>query len=117
MSHNVTHITLPPVNDTDGTGAGWFAGRNAALSQVESDYFFWMDDDFNFKDKEHVQVLEKLFEVIEESEFDIVAGSSGADTQWNSMGRFWIQPGKDGACTDQVHGSYGTLPNFPQCFV
>ena len=37
---NVTHILLPPVNDTDGTGSGWFAGRNAALSQVRPFRFF-----------------------------------------------------------------------------
>jgi len=30
---------LPEVNDTDGTGSGWFAGRNAALSQAAIKYY------------------------------------------------------------------------------
>ena len=73
---NVTQILLPPVSDTDGTGTGWFAGRNAALSQVETEYFIWMDDDFNFKDAEHAQILSEMFHVIEQSGFDIIAGSA-----------------------------------------
>ena len=116
---NVTHILLPPVNDTDGTGSGWFAGRNAALSQVETEYFIWMDDDFAFQDAQHAEVLEKMFNVIEKSGFDIIAGSAGQKSllDWIKGGRFTVRPGLAGPCVDQIQGSYGRLPNFPKCFV
>ena len=29
---------------------GWFAGRAVALALVETEYFYWLDDDFDIQD-------------------------------------------------------------------
>jgi len=42
---------------------GWFAGRALAISQVKTDYFLWVDDDFIFNEETDLgymlDVLEK----------------------------------------------------------
>ena len=42
---------------------GWFAGRALAISQVQTDYFMWVDDDFIFNQESNIgymlDVLEK----------------------------------------------------------
>ena len=60
-----------------------------------------------------------MFNVIHKSGYDIISGSSGNEKSmdWNSYGRFFVQSGSNGVCVDQMHGSYGALPQFPKCFV
>lgn len=51
---------------------GWFAGRNLAISQVTTKYVLWVDDDFLFTNKTKI---EKLVDVLEKTELDVVRGS------------------------------------------
>ena len=36
---------------------GWFAGRNLLVSQVQTEYFVWCDDDFVFHDQTDLALL------------------------------------------------------------
>ena len=36
---------------------GWFAGRALAISQVTTDFFVWVDDDFKFTAETDIQYL------------------------------------------------------------
>lgn len=48
---------------------GWFAGRNLAISQVNTKYVLWVDDDFLFDNKTKIEVL---VDVLEKTELDVV---------------------------------------------
>lgn len=37
--------------------AGWFAGRALAISQVATEFFVWVDDDFYFTELTDLQYL------------------------------------------------------------
>lgn len=56
---------------------GWFAGRGLAISQVETKYFIWMDDDLKVTEKTD---LEKLLEIIEDLNFDLIGAMF--DNSW-----------------------------------
>ena len=91
---------------------------------METEYFIWHDDDFNYNEGEHVEVLNSMFNVINKSGYDIIAGSSGKEQteadwpkEFSSSGRLFVQQGKNGMCVDHMHGAYGKLPGFPNCFV
>ena len=43
---------------------GWFAGRALVISQVETDYFVWVDDDFIFN---HESNLRYMLDVLEKT--------------------------------------------------
>ena len=60
-----------------------------------------------------------MFDTIRKSGYDIISGSTGNDKtlDWTLRGRFFVQPGLNGACVDHLYGSYGTIPEFPKCFV
>ena len=54
--------------------SGWFAGRALLISQVRTEFFVWVDDDFEFTDDTN---LEKLVEVISKTGYDVIGGSIG----------------------------------------
>jgi len=60
-----------------GSETGWFAGRGLAISQVETKYFIWMDDDLKVTEKTD---LEKLLEIIEDLNFDLIGAMF--DNSW-----------------------------------
>ena len=41
---------------------GWFAGRALAISQVETDFFVWVDDDFVFNTETDLQYMLDVIE-------------------------------------------------------
>jgi (N-acetylneuraminyl)-galactosylglucosylceramide N-acetylgalactosaminyltransferase len=104
---NVFHYKMP-------AQMGWFAGRNLGLSQVMTEYFVWVDDDFVFTDKTKLELfLEKLDKV--ELALDIVAGLVGSkatcDGTCVKVGRH-----KDGYCITIKGGcDHGRVPGYPQC--
>ena len=53
--------------------SGWFAGRAVAVAMVETEYFFWMDDDFSIPDS---SIFAEFLRVIDTSGFDIIAGAT-----------------------------------------
>ncbi|XP_067414796.1 beta-1,4 N-acetylgalactosaminyltransferase 2-like [Emydura macquarii macquarii] len=67
---NVEHYIMP-------FGKGWFAGRNLAISQVTTKYYLWVDDDFLFTENTKI---EKLVDVLEETNLDVVGGSVNGNT-------------------------------------
>ena len=69
--------------------SGWFAGRGLAISQVKTEFFIWMDDDFVV---EKNTSLDYLLEVIEKTGYDLVAGTTtNADEGWGKYNNFDIQ--------------------------
>ena len=63
---NIFQINLPD-------DSGWFAGRGVALAMVETEYFFWLDDDFDIL-ADQTNIFSDLFEIIDKSGFDIIGG-------------------------------------------
>ena len=61
----VKHYKMPP-------NTGWFAGRALVISQVETKYFILLDDDHQITGQIK---LEKLLEMIEDINNDVVAGA------------------------------------------
>ena len=54
---------------------GWFAGRNLAASQVRTQFYLWVDDDFWFTEETDLQYM---VNVAEKTGFDIIgAGING----------------------------------------
>ncbi|CAG5103038.1 Oidioi.mRNA.OKI2018_I69.chr1.g584.t1.cds [Oikopleura dioica] len=102
--------------------SGFFAGRALAISQVTTEFFITVDDDFVLTEKTR---LEDLLETIEESGYDIVGGEVYNDSGeisdipfWSKYGRFDISSSDDGFC--YYRGDYGSeegikMPGFPNC--
>ena len=66
--------------------SGWFAGRALAISQVETPYFIWMDDDFLIDSQTDFQ---KFLDVIQKTGFDVISGSlnaNGRESSWAKSG-------------------------------
>ena len=88
---------------------GWNSGRNALISQVETEFFIWVDDDFviNFDSN-----IEGLLEVAVLSKLDIVGGKvmnkEGKNRQWgdSSTLRFRWGSSEDGHCLSRYKGSF-----------
>ncbi|KAI8493707.1 hypothetical protein Bbelb_286280 [Branchiostoma belcheri] len=106
QADNVDHYVMP-------FGAGWFAGRNLALSQVTTAYFLWVDDDYVFtKDTK----LENFVEVLDNTNMDLVSGSVG--NRKLMFSKLSILPGDEhGDCLVQGGGHYGTVPGYPHCYL
>ena len=69
--------------------SGWFAGRGLAISQVKTEFFIWMDDDFKV---EETTDLDHLLEVIENTGYDVVAGiPSNDDDSWAKFNNLDLQ--------------------------
>ncbi|XP_019643116.1 PREDICTED: beta-1,4 N-acetylgalactosaminyltransferase 1-like [Branchiostoma belcheri] len=101
---NVDHYVMP-------FGAGWFAGRNLAVSQVKTPYLLWVDDDFFFTPKTK---LEKLADVLDNADIDIVSGLVG-DVVVSTFKLNILEGDEEGDCLVQTYGTYGTLKDFPEC--
>ena len=77
--------------------SGWFAGRALAISQVETDFFLWCDDDFIFTEETD---LGYLLKVIETSGYDVIGGSinSHEPNTWSSQIKLDIERTSAGNC-------------------
>ena len=51
---------------------GWFAGRALGASQVRTQFYLWVDDDFVFNKETS---LEYMVNVAEKTGFDIIGGA------------------------------------------
>ncbi|KAJ6658176.1 hypothetical protein lerEdw1_001443 [Lerista edwardsae] len=101
---NVEHYIMP-------FGKGWFAGRNLAISQVTTKYYLWVDDDFLFTKNTKI---EKLVDVLENSDLDLVGGSVTGNT-YNF--KLHYEEGEDSSCLHIRSGAYHRLEGFPNCVV
>ncbi|XP_066272574.1 beta-1,4 N-acetylgalactosaminyltransferase 1-like [Branchiostoma lanceolatum] len=105
QAENVDHFVMP-------FAAGWFAGRNLAVSQVTTPYLLWVDDDFVFVPETK---LENLLEVLENTKLDLVAGTVGrTGIRYTKMD---IVPGDENGDCLRIHDlhHWGPVPGFPQC--
>uniref|UniRef100_UPI00398EAE38 beta-1,4 N-acetylgalactosaminyltransferase 2-like n=1 Tax=Pristiophorus japonicus TaxID=55135 RepID=UPI00398EAE38 len=103
---HIEHYTMP-------FAKGWFAGRNLAASQVTTKYMLWVDDDFLFTKETK---LEKLVDVLENTNLDVVGASvDGIQYQF----KMWYEEGNsdDGNCLFSKSGSFHALDGFPNCVV
>ena len=92
----VKHYKMPP-------NTGWFAGRALVISQVETKYFIWLDDDHQITEQTK---LEKLLEIIEDINYDVVAGAYGLDPKvwnnpWQANNYFYIDRSQEGFSYDR----------------
>ena len=78
-NHNCHHFVMPEYT-------GWNAGRNLVISQVNTEYVVWLDDDFIFTQNTR---LELMFEFLEEhAYYDLVAGQlDNKDKSWGMFNR------------------------------
>ncbi|XP_078616295.1 beta-1,4 N-acetylgalactosaminyltransferase 1-like isoform X1 [Branchiostoma floridae x Branchiostoma japonicum] len=106
QAENTDHYVMP-------FGAGWFGGRNLALSQVTTPYFLWVDDDYVFTKETK---LENFVEVLDNTNLDLVSGSVGNRKLMYS--KLSILPGDEhGDCLVQGSGHYGRVPGYPHCYL
>jgi len=83
---------------------GFFAGRALAVSQVKTEYFVWMDDDFWLDTDANIPYMANF---LDETGFDLVFGSIGkAQIKWESYNKLVLEPAEDGFCFSRVE-----LPN------
>ncbi|XP_035698234.1 beta-1,4 N-acetylgalactosaminyltransferase 1-like [Branchiostoma floridae] len=103
---NVDHYKMPAQK-------GWFAGRNLALSQVSTEYFFWLDDDMVFTEKTG---LKFMMNFLDETGYHIVGGRL-EDSELTFAQRYDYVPSStdDGGCLSRKEGSYRVIPGFPSC--
>jgi len=95
-------------------GIGFNNGKNLAISQVTTEYFVWVDDDFFFTENTN---LEWMREVLETTDLDLVGGKAGA-SNWGYTSTFdRLSGGSEGDCLYRTFGSYGVLDAFPTCKV
>ncbi|CAG5080152.1 Oidioi.mRNA.OKI2018_I69.PAR.g9488.t1.cds [Oikopleura dioica] len=93
--------------------SGWFAGRGLAISQVKTEFFLWMDDDFVV---EKNTSLDYLLEVIESTGYDLVAGTTtNADEGWGKYNNFDIQRTEKGFCYARRETDHLPIPGYPGC--
>ena len=82
---------------------GWFAGRGLVISQVQTEYFLWIDDDFELTDETK---MDHLYDIIEKTGYDVIGGLVGTDKQrvskFNSKNYFDIQRNVDGFCYERL---------------
>lgn len=104
IEENVEHYIMP-------FGKGWFAGRNLAISQVTTKYYLWVDDDYLFTENTKI---EKLLDVLERTNLDMVGGSVKGDTYSFQL---LYEQGDDGDCLHLRYGSFHKLEGFPNCVV
>lgn len=101
----VKHYRLPE-------GEGWFAGRALAISQVRTEYFLWVDDDFVFNNETD---LEFMVKVADTTGYDVIGGGVGAPRRniWQERDHFVIERAKEGFCYNRVRfGNTIPLPGF-----
>ncbi|XP_066298471.1 beta-1,4 N-acetylgalactosaminyltransferase 1-like [Branchiostoma lanceolatum] len=103
---NVDHYKMPAQK-------GWFAGRNLALSQVTTEYFFWLDDDMIFTEKTD---LKFMMNFLDKTGYHIVGGRL-EDSELTFAQRYDYIPTNtdDGGCLSRKEGSYKVIPGYPTC--
>ncbi|XP_028321055.1 beta-1,4 N-acetylgalactosaminyltransferase 2-like [Gouania willdenowi] len=103
---NIEQFYMPPAK-------GWFAGRNLAVSQVNTKYFMWVDDDYLFTEKTKI---EKFVEVLEANpELDMVGGSVGGN-RWDFTFLYNEGDDEEGGCMYlKFHTQFHPLPGYPNC--
>ncbi|XP_066272605.1 beta-1,4 N-acetylgalactosaminyltransferase 1-like [Branchiostoma lanceolatum] len=106
QAENIDHYVMP-------FGAGWFSGRNLALSQVTTPYFLWVDDDYVFVNDTK---LEKFVEVLDNTNMDLVSGRVGNRILMYSKMSI-IPGGEQGDCLFQDHDYFGRVPGYPHCYL
>ncbi|KAM4562814.1 beta-1,4 N-acetylgalactosaminyltransferase 1a [Odontesthes bonariensis] len=98
-------------------GKGWFAGRNLAVSQVNTKYVLWVDDDFIFTANTK---LEKLVDILEKTTLDLVGGAVREVTGYAATFRHTISVedgGEEGDCLHIRLGYHHVIEGFPNCVV
>ncbi|KAA0705940.1 Beta-1,4 N-acetylgalactosaminyltransferase 2 [Triplophysa tibetana] len=102
---NIEQYIMPPAQ-------GWFAGRNLAVSQVETKYFLWVDDDFEFLNETRI---ESFVEIMEEfPELDVVGGVVSGNQFYYTLE--YVE-GDDGGCMKRIEGRHHSpLPGHDGCF-
>ena len=99
---------------------GWFAGRALAISQVETKYFIWVDDDHQISEETR---LETLLEIIEDINYDVVAGAYGLEprkwnNEWQANNYFYIDRSEEGFSYDRRSiPNRLEIPGYPLCEV
>ena len=98
--------------------SGWFAGRGLAISQVETDYFIWMDDDFVVTAQTDLEIL---FSIIEQTNYDVVSGKVGFSDSVSKFQRkehFSIDKNENGFCYTRIpYQPTIQMPGYPDCHV
>uniref|UniRef100_A0A8C5G300 Beta-1,4 N-acetylgalactosaminyltransferase 2-like n=1 Tax=Gouania willdenowi TaxID=441366 RepID=A0A8C5G300_GOUWI len=107
---NIEQFYMPPAK-------GWFAGRNLAVSQVNTKYFMWVDDDYLFTEKTKI---EKFVEVLEANpELDMVrmfVGGSVGGNRWDFTFLYNEGDDEEGGCMYlKFHTQFHPLPGYPNC--
>ena len=103
---NVMHYKMP-------AQAGWFAGRNLAVSQVATEYLLWVDDDFVFTEKTILQLFVDKLDRLDIG-LDIVSGFVGLNQMCGTCLK--VGMAREGYCiTDIQECDYGPVPGYPQC--
>ena len=67
MDKNINYIGLPEKT-------GWNSGRALLISQVETEYYVYCDDDFKFNAQTR---LDTFVKIIETTGFDLIGGGVG----------------------------------------
>lgn len=100
----VKHYMMPEYS-------GWFAGRALAISQVTTEYFLWVDDDFVFQPNTN---LEWQLNVIRTTGYDVIGGGVGmaGESGWARKRNLNIAYGADGNCYARQLGKVIPLPGY-----
>ena len=104
---NIRYFKLPENN-------GWNSGRALLISQVETEYFVSLDDDWIFN---NATKIDEMLQIIEDSGFDIIGGGLGEPlvvdskkssfNNWLNHGKYHVQKGNNGHCLKREYGFYG----------
>ncbi|XP_077991432.1 beta-1,4 N-acetylgalactosaminyltransferase 1-like [Glandiceps talaboti] len=111
--NNVKHFIMP-------FAEGWFAGRNLALSQVRTPYFFILDDDMMFTKNTK---LDKMVEILEDPNLKIDIVSTRVEKDEGVMLKTLFTTSiyergfsKDGYCVNRIYNAkHGYLEDYPEC--
>nr|XP_055050488.1 beta-1,4 N-acetylgalactosaminyltransferase 1-like isoform X1 [Misgurnus anguillicaudatus]XP_055050489.1 beta-1,4 N-acetylgalactosaminyltransferase 1-like isoform X1 [Misgurnus anguillicaudatus]XP_055050490.1 beta-1,4 N-acetylgalactosaminyltransferase 1-like isoform X1 [Misgurnus anguillicaudatus] len=104
---NIEHYIMPP-------GQGWFAGRNLALSQVDTKYFLWVDDDYVFRNSTKIENFVEIMEKI--PELDVVGGSVGSNQFYFHL-TYEEGQAEEGGCLRRTHKLiHQSVPGFDGCY-
>ncbi|CAG5096369.1 Oidioi.mRNA.OKI2018_I69.XSR.g14585.t1.cds [Oikopleura dioica] len=92
---------------------GWFAGRALAQSQVRTQFYLWVDDDFVFSKETD---LKYMVYVAESTGFDIIGGALDNHVRggWAKEDFIDIRSGNDGYCFRRKRYRNFDLPGFEQ---
>ncbi|XP_058626558.1 beta-1,4 N-acetylgalactosaminyltransferase 1-like, partial [Onychostoma macrolepis] len=105
--NNIEHYIMPPAQ-------GWFAGRNLALSQLETKYFLWVDDDFVFLNETRIESFVEIMEAV--PELDVLGGEVSGD-QFYFVLEYDEGDESDGGCLRRIKGFHQPLPSYGGCFL